>query len=189
MISPNDYYPESFATIQPGRPWMFPLRMRMDNDWNTELISFVFARPDYDTLPNQTASTKGQKLNGGTRRPQEPAVVNGGSRRPSGNPGDNLNPGGTPNRQPTTVAENSGANRGINSDVQDDGRFAGNLKNALSMLHGEATRNGRVGGFSTKIEIDIPSGPSVSRSAEEVCCYLLGPGLVAKSQFTLKKGN
>jgi len=50
VVYPDEKYPETFATVLPGKPYELPVLFEMDDDLRKEIVSMVVARADA-TLP------------------------------------------------------------------------------------------------------------------------------------------
>lgn len=51
QVSPDERYPETLATIVPGKPFRFPVMFEMDDNLIDEVVSFVMVRADASQLP------------------------------------------------------------------------------------------------------------------------------------------
>ena len=174
QVSPDVRFPETFATIMPGAPYRFPVKIELDDDLRDEQMSLVVVRAD-----SQVLAINGAPISSESASAYASAIITTQT--------------GTPGQVAVEVEAGAGSRPALAGVVGPGGTLKGPViertRAVLAELNTYALSQPKTKSARMKLRLLPPEEewPEFSKDYNEVSNLLLGPGNLAQIELTLHK--
>jgi len=184
QVTPDPRFPATFATIMPGRPFRYPVMLKVDDDLRDEIISIIAVRADAGVLPCNGAQAVAISGDGSAAAVATNSTAAAQAHVDTVIRRDEIPPGGQ-----VRIRARAGAMAQTASDGVMKGEVIAGTNEVYKGLNEIVTapRSKDVPGEKLGIVAPNPSDQTSSNNAPDVDLLLLGPGNIAHVELIFHK--